>query len=158
MYVIAQKNSTSNMTANETTLINQNVSKSKNVSNSATLTKAAARAARWKLKREALLQAAARAQKKSQEEQGMMTHKNVTANATKNYTVNASEAKEPSQNESSLISIANSEQKQTARHNGKELLQANKDIIITVAENVSQGSDKKASIVQYPKPIVPEVK
>jgi len=40
-----------------------------------------------------------------------MTHKNVTANVTKNVTFNASEAKEPSQNESSLISIANSEQK-----------------------------------------------
>jgi hypothetical protein len=43
------------------------------------------------------------------------------------------------------------------RHAGKELLQANKDIIITVAENVSQSRDNKTvAVVQYPKPIVPE--
>lgn len=90
----------------------------------------------------------------------MLVHKNVTVNATKNVTVNISEPKEATSNESSLISISNSEQKQTSRrHDGKELLQSNKDIIITVAENVSQGSNKKASTaVQYPKPIVPEQK
>lgn len=59
------------------------------------------------------------------------------------------ESKEISSNESSLLSVDNSEQKQASRHNGKELLQANanKDIIITVGENVSQTSDKKTAAV-----------
>ena len=42
-----------------------------------------------KAKKEALLQAAARAQKKSEQEFAMLAHKNVTANATKNATGNA---------------------------------------------------------------------
>ena len=59
------------------------------------------------------------------------------------------ESKEISSNESSLLSVDNSEQKQASRHNEKELLQANanKDIIITVGENVSQTSDKKTAAV-----------
>lgn len=91
------------------------------------------------------------AQKNSSTNESTVKNQNITSNASQALQVN-----ETNNNESSLISIANQEQK-SSRHSGKELLQANKDIIITATENVSQAGDNKtASAVKYPKPIVNE--